>query len=154
MITPRSCTHVQICQQYSLSPRAVLCPTLLRRIPQDVPRTLILSVAILSPVHPLCPIGLLGKAKRSRLVVQSTSLEHPYQRSSLRCSEGRGGTIFKSIHHVVGTSLLPTKALFPSCNDLNTIFFSHQKSDINGHQGPSRPKLDFQPMFACTTCVY
>ena len=30
------------------------------------------------------------------------SLEHPYQHSSLRCSEGRGGKIVKSIHHVVG----------------------------------------------------
>ena len=42
-----------------------------------------------------CVMGwhAMGALIESRLVVQSTSLEHPYQRSSLRCSEGRGGII-------------------------------------------------------------
>ena len=81
---------------------------------------------------------MIGKAKRSRLVVQSTSLEHPYQRSSHRCSEGRGGKIFffvKSIHHVVGIPLpflpffrqkLVANALFPSFVVIETKGFCYK----------------------------
>ena len=55
-------------------------------------------------------------------MVQSTSLEHPYQRSSLRCSEGRGGIIvaifFKQLHAWKGRS-------DPKVLDINALVGIH-----------------------------
>ena len=56
-------------------------------------------------------------------MVQSTSLEHPYQRSSLRCSEGRGGIIV-------------------------AIFFLKLKIFKDNHQGPFKvPPGHHLPMY-------
>ena len=51
------------------------------------------------------------------------SLEHPYQRSSLRCSEGRGGTIF--FNQYTGFSRLhPITNIMLTCIELRSIQYN------------------------------
>ena len=75
------------------------------------------------------------------------SLEHPYQRSSLRCSEGRGGMIFfkifcKSTHNVVG--ILSCQKLAAK-KKKKLPLLRHLFILLSRHKGPSRLSLDLLP---------
>ena len=106
---------------------------------------------------------MTGKANCSRLVVvEPTSLERPYQRSSLRCSEGRGGMFFSNFFFIINVLNDSHKGLprppfiFSPYIHAKTyhinffqFFFSRPKVITNDHRHPSRPLFNFLPYHTC-----
>ena len=116
----------------------------------------------LSTHIPQAPFILaIGKANCSRLVVvEPTSLERPYQRSSLRCSEGRGGMFFfffqncfssRSAQRYPQRSLQTTFTFPPKkCHTFFfQFFFSRPKVITNDYRYPFRPPFNFLPYYTC-----
>ena len=116
------------------------------------------------PPSPILPsdqvlfLLVIGQAKRYRLVVQSTSLEYPYQcsSSSLRCFEGRGGKFVYNQYTMLLTFFF-IKNAFPSCIVTYTyftflLFFFSSENDHRWSQKSILPGryFTFRRIFTCS----